>query len=172
MVVVSAIILLRAGELPNPTLLTYFNRLFLRDSFGLVPMPTLGLHWALYATYAAALLIAAVRFVRAHPDRTLTAMLAFAGTFGLGTGMYFVGRSSQFQLMLLFPALGVRARIGGVGHPALVEEGEGQAGGPGATAAARLRGPDRIRSDDLRARPRLAALEADRSPLDERPRSE
>jgi hypothetical protein len=102
-VVVSAVILLRAGELPNPSLLTYFNRLFLRDSFGLVPMPTLGLHWALYATYAAALLIAAVRFVRARPDRTLTAMLAFAGTFGLGTGMYFVGRSSQFQLMLLFP---------------------------------------------------------------------
>ena len=103
-VIVSAITLLRAGELPNPTLLTYFNRLFLRDSFGLVPMPTLGLHWALYATYAAALLIAAVRFVRTHPDRTLTAMLAFAGTFGLGTGEYFVGRSSQFQLMLLFPA--------------------------------------------------------------------
>src|SRR4029077_13382406 len=90
-VVVSAVILLRAGEVPNPTLLTYFNRLFLRDSFGLVPMPTLGLHWALYATYAAALLIAAVRFVRAAPDRTLTAMLAFAGTFGLGPGMYFVG---------------------------------------------------------------------------------
>ena len=103
LVIVCAITLLRAGELPNPALLTYFNRLFLRDSYGLVPMPGLGLHWALYATYAAALLIAAVRFVRADPDRTLTAMLAFAATFGLGTGMYFVGRSSQFQLMLVFP---------------------------------------------------------------------
>ncbi|HEY1236947.1 MAG TPA: hypothetical protein VGE91_01325 [Solirubrobacterales bacterium] len=103
-VIVCAITLLRTGELPDPALLTYFNRLFLRDSFGLEPMPGLGLHWALYATYTAALLLAAVRFVRAHPDRTLTAMLAFAGTFGLGTGMYFVGRSSQFQLLLLFPA--------------------------------------------------------------------
>ena len=33
-------------------------------------------------------------------------MLAFSGIFGLATGMYFVGRSSQFQLMLLFPGWG------------------------------------------------------------------
>jgi hypothetical protein len=103
-VLVSAVILIRSGELPDPTLLTYFNRLFLRYSYGLVPMPSLGLHWALYATYAAALLMAAVRYVRDDPDRTLTSMLAFSGAFGLGTAMYFVGRSSQFQLMLLFPA--------------------------------------------------------------------
>jgi hypothetical protein len=104
---VCAVILIRTGELPDPRLLTYFNRLFLRDSYGLVPMPSLGLHWALYATYAAALLTAAVRYVRNEPDRTLTAMLAFAGAFGLISGMYFVGRSSQFQLMLLFPAWGL-----------------------------------------------------------------
>ncbi len=102
-VLVCAVILIRTGELPDPTLLTYFNRVFLRDSFGLVPMPTLGLQWALYFTYAAALVMAAVRYVRDEPDRTLTAMLAFSGIFGLATGMYFVGRSSQFQLMLLFP---------------------------------------------------------------------
>lgn len=103
---VCAITLLRSGELPNPSLLTYWNRIFLKESFGLQAMPSLGLHWALYATYAAALLIAAVRYVRADPDRTLTAMLAFSGAFGLVTAMYFVGRSSQFQLMLLFPAWG------------------------------------------------------------------
>ena len=102
-VLVCVVILIRTGELPDPTLLTYFNRVFLRDSFGLVPMPTLGLQWALYFTYAAALVMAAVRYVRDEPDRTLTAMLAFSGIFGLATGMYFVGRSSQFQLMLLFP---------------------------------------------------------------------
>ena len=99
---VCIVVLLRTGELPDPSLLTYFNRLFLRDSYGLVPMPTLGLHWALYATYAAALVIASVRYVREEPDRTLTAMLAFAGAFGLVSGMYYVGRSSQFQLMILF----------------------------------------------------------------------
>jgi hypothetical protein len=104
---VCAVILIRTGELPDPRLLTYFNRLFLRDSYGLVPMPALGLHWALYATYAAALLMAAVRYVRNDPDRGLTAMLAYSGAFGLATAMYFVGRSSQFQLMLLFPAWGL-----------------------------------------------------------------
>ena len=104
---VCAVILIRTGELPDPRLLTYFNRLFLRDSYGLVPMPSLGLHWALYATYAAALLMAAVRYVRNEPDRALTAMLAYSGAFGLASAMYFVGRSSQFQLMLLFPAWGL-----------------------------------------------------------------
>jgi hypothetical protein len=104
---VCAITLLRAGELPSFELLSYFSRVFLRDAFGLEPMPFLGLHWALYATYLAALLVAAVRFVRRNPDRTTTAMLAFAGTFGFLTAMYFVGRSSQFQLILLFPAWGL-----------------------------------------------------------------
>jgi hypothetical protein len=105
--IVCAITLVRTGQLPDPTLLTYYNRLFLSSSYGLEPMPALGLHWALYATYAAAILIAAVRYVRNDPDRTLTAMLAFSGAFGLASGMYFVGRSSQFQLMLLFPAWGL-----------------------------------------------------------------
>jgi hypothetical protein len=103
LLVVCAITLIRTGELPDPALLTYFNRVFVRDAYGLQPMPTLGLHWALYATYAAALLTATVRYVRGNPDRVLTGMLAFSGVFGLVTGMYFVGRSLQYQLMLLFP---------------------------------------------------------------------
>jgi hypothetical protein len=98
--------LFRTGELPDPALLTYFNRLFLRDSYGLEPMSSLGMHWLLYATYVAALLMAAVRYVRNDPDRVLTAMLGFSSIFGLVTGMYFVGRSSQYQLMLIFPAWG------------------------------------------------------------------
>jgi hypothetical protein len=101
--VVSAVTLIRAGSLPDPALLTYYNRLFLRQSFGLLPMPSLGLQWALYATYAAALLTATARYVRDASDRTLTAMLAFTGAFGLVTGMYFVGRSAAFQLIILFP---------------------------------------------------------------------
>jgi hypothetical protein len=103
---VSLITLVRTGQLPDLSLLTYYNRLFLRDAFGLQPMPSLGVHWALYATYSAALLLAALRYVRRDPDRVLTGMLAFSAVFGLVTGMYFVGRSSQFQLMLLFPAWG------------------------------------------------------------------
>ncbi|MDX6607455.1 MAG: hypothetical protein QOD14_1995 [Solirubrobacterales bacterium] len=101
--IVCAITLVRAGSLPNPALLSYYSRLVLRQSYGLVPMPSLGLHWVMYATYAAALLTAAIRYVRVDPDRMLTAMLGFSGAFGLITGMYFVGRSIELQLMILFP---------------------------------------------------------------------
>ena len=104
--IVCAVTLIRAGALPDPALLTYYNRLFLREAFALVPMPSLGLHWAMYATYAAALIAAAVRHLREEENRTLTGMLAFSGAFGLVTGMYFVGRSAEFQLMLLFPVWG------------------------------------------------------------------
>ncbi len=104
--IVCAVTLIRAGELPDPALLTYYNRLFLREAFGLVPMPSLGLQWAMYATYVAALLTAAVRYLRDEENRALTGMLAFSGVFGLVTGMYFVGRSVEFQLMVLFPVWG------------------------------------------------------------------
>ena len=39
---VCAITLLRAGELPDLSLLTYFSRVFLREAYGLVPMPCAG----------------------------------------------------------------------------------------------------------------------------------
>jgi hypothetical protein len=104
---VCTITLVRTGELPDFSLLTYYSRLFLRESFGLAPMSSLGLHWALYATYSAVLVVTAVRYVRREPDRVLTGMLAFSGVFGLITGMYFVGRSLQIQLILLFPAWGL-----------------------------------------------------------------
>jgi hypothetical protein len=107
LVLVSAVTLIRAGELPDASFATYWSREFARDGYGLEPMPTLGLHWALYATYVAAILTAAVRQVRGDTDRTLTAMLAFAGIFGLLTGFYFAGRSLPYQLMLLFPVWGL-----------------------------------------------------------------
>ena len=102
--IVSIVTVARTSHLPDPSLLTYYSHLFLREAYALLPMPDLGLHWALYATYTGALLVAVVRWVQQAPDRTLTAMLAFSGCFGLVTGMYFVGRSSPLQLMILFPA--------------------------------------------------------------------
>jgi hypothetical protein len=102
-VIVSAVTLIRAGDLPKPVFLTYYSRLFLRESIALAPMQSLGVHWALFATHAGALLSAAIRYRRGDADRALTAMLAFAGAFGLVTGMYFVGRSVELQLMILFP---------------------------------------------------------------------
>ena len=104
---VSVVILVRAGALPDPKLLVYWTRIFAREGYGLLPMPELGLHWALYATYTGAILTAAVRCVNRAPDRTLTAMLAFSGVFGMALGQYFAGRSVAFQLLSLFPAWGL-----------------------------------------------------------------
>ena len=103
---VSAVTLVRAGALPNPSLLTYFSRLFASEGFGLVPMPALGLHIPMYLTFIGALIVSAVRHVRSTHDRTATAMLAYAGVFGLLASSYFAGRSLPWQLMLLFPVWG------------------------------------------------------------------
>ena len=103
---VSGVTLISAGELPDLGLLTHFTRIFVSESFGLVPMPTLGLHIPIYLTFVAALLLAAVRHVQGRDDRALTAMLAYAGVFGLLAGSYFAGRSLPWQLILLFPIWG------------------------------------------------------------------
>jgi hypothetical protein len=104
---VSVVTLMRAGELPDLGSLTYYSRLFAREAFGLAPMPTLGLHIGMYITFVAAILAAAVCYVQARHNSTLTAMLAYAGTFGLLTSLYFAGRSQPWQLMLLFPVWGL-----------------------------------------------------------------
>jgi hypothetical protein len=110
---VVAVILVRSGELPNPGLFAYVPRLTSRG-YGMVSMPDWGLHWALYVTYAAALLTASVRFARGAPDRTVTALLAFAGVFGLLTGGYFAGRSLPWQLWGLVPAWGLALGVLGL----------------------------------------------------------
>ena len=102
-----ALTLLRSGRLPDPELIAYWTRLFAREGYGLEPMPLLGLHIPMYLTFVAAILIAAVRRVRARSNRTLTAMLGYAGVFGLLASMYFAGRSLPWNLMLLFPVWGL-----------------------------------------------------------------
>jgi hypothetical protein len=112
---VAVVVLVREGQLPDLGSLTHYSDIFARQGFGLVPMPALGLHVAVYLTYVAAILVAAVRFVHRAENPTLTAMLAYAGVFGLLTGSYFAGRSLPWQLMLLFPiwglALALLARV-------------------------------------------------------------
>jgi hypothetical protein len=102
---VCAITLVHAGELPHPGLLTEFPRLF--GSTGLVaqPIPTLGLHLVLYATFAAAIGVAVAR-VASGAEALLTSMLAWSGVFGLIAGSYFVGRADTFKLTALFSAWG------------------------------------------------------------------
>ena len=99
---VSLLTLLRAGTLPHLGRLTAYARLFGIAGFGNLPTPLLGFHLAVLATFVAALASATVRAVDDAADRTLTGMLAWAGTFGLGTGAYFAYRSHPDTLIACF----------------------------------------------------------------------
>jgi len=102
---VSALTLAQAGSLPQFGRLTDYLRLFSVDGFGLVRITgVLGLHLAVYATYAAAVAVATVRAMRGAANRRLTGMLAWSALFGLGSGAYFIGRSSPETLTWTFPA--------------------------------------------------------------------
>jgi hypothetical protein len=101
---VSLLTLVAAGSLPDFGLLLEFPRVFGVDGFGMLPMPAFGFHLAVYVTFAAAIVVATVRALAGERDRLLTAMLAWAGVFGLGAGSYFAGRSHPQVLVDLFSA--------------------------------------------------------------------
>jgi hypothetical protein len=117
---VALLTLVVGGGLPHFGYLFTFPRLWARGGVTMLPMPALGFHLVLYATFAAALVVASVRAVvaaargaggdrvaaggRSATDRTLTAMLAWAGVFGLGASSYFAGRSHPEVLISLFSA--------------------------------------------------------------------
>ena len=75
---------------------------YLVGGWALQPMPTIGLHLAIFGTFAAALATAVVRWVSGKREALLTAMLAWSGVFGLGAGVYYVGRSEHLNLIALF----------------------------------------------------------------------
>jgi hypothetical protein len=101
---VALLTLVVVGSLPHLGYLFTFSRLWGIGGVTMLPMPTLGLHLALYATFAAAVVVATVRAVGGEQGRTLTALLAWAGVFGLGAGSYFAGRSHPEVLISLFSA--------------------------------------------------------------------
>lgn len=98
----SLLTLLRAGSLPHFGLLLEFGRLYGIGGWAQQPMPVLGLHVVLFLTFGAALVLAAVRVAQADEDRLLTAMLAWIGTFGLGTCLYYVARAHTMALFHFF----------------------------------------------------------------------
>ncbi len=102
---VSLLTLLRAGSLPQPARLVDYARTYAIGGFALMPIPgLLGLHLLVYLTYVGAIVVATVRAVRGAGNRVLTGMLAWAGVFGLGAGMYWVGRSHPVALKYQFSA--------------------------------------------------------------------
>jgi hypothetical protein len=105
LVLVSALTLLVAGRLPDADVgrLFVFSRLYGVYGFGNLPIsPAVGVHLAIYGTYAAAIAVAAVRALEGRDEPALTGALAWAGVFGLGTGAYFTGRSHPDVLVSLF----------------------------------------------------------------------
>lgn len=101
---VSAFTLLRAGALPDPGMLLEWPRIFGTLGWFSLPLPTLGLHLAVYATFAAAVAVAAVRWSRGDDDVLLTSMLAWSGVFGLLAGSYVIGRPDVQKLAAILAA--------------------------------------------------------------------
>jgi hypothetical protein len=101
---VCALTLVVAGSLPHFGWLFTFSRLWGVGGVTMLPMPALGFHLAVYVTFAAAVVVATVRALAGERDRALTAMLAWAGVFGLAAGSYFAGRSHPEVLIDLFSA--------------------------------------------------------------------
>jgi hypothetical protein len=99
---VALLTLVRAGALPHLGWALEFSKLYGVDGWALLPMPRLGLYLVVYLTFAAAIGTATVRLARRDADRTLTAALAWSGTFGLCAGAYFAGRSHPDVLIDLF----------------------------------------------------------------------
>lgn len=102
---VTALVLARAGEPPELGLISAYARLFAVGGFAMLPMkPLIGFSTVIFLTYAAALGTATVRALRREPDRLLTGLLAWSGIFGFGAGAYYMGRSHPEVLINMFPA--------------------------------------------------------------------
>jgi hypothetical protein len=103
-VLVSTLTLARTGALPEPDRLVEFARTYV-SGYAMMPIPgVLGVHLLIYLTYVTAIVVATVRQLRMARNRTLTGMLAWAGVFGLGAGVYWVGRSHPVALKHEFSA--------------------------------------------------------------------
>jgi hypothetical protein len=101
-VVVCVVTLAWAGALPQLSRLTEYSRIFAEGGYLLLHTPVGGLYLILYMTFAAALVIAALRYRDKAEDRTYTAALAFSGVLGLGAGDYYTGRTNPAGLVVLF----------------------------------------------------------------------
>jgi len=101
---IALLTLIRSGALPDPALLEEWPRIFTRLGWFSLAMPAVSLHLALYATFAATLLVVAVRLARDEEDVLLTGMLAWGGVFGLLAASYYTGRSDDLKLVSMFSA--------------------------------------------------------------------
>jgi hypothetical protein len=97
---VSLLTLVRAGSLPHLELLTRYGRVFVDGGAVNLPLPALGLHLLVSATFVAAAATAAVRLARGARGDLLAGMLAWCALFGLGASFYFYAYRSHPQVLI------------------------------------------------------------------------
>lgn len=104
----SLVALARSGSVPDFLRLAEFARFYGVAGYSVAPMPgVLGLPLVIYGTHAAAIVTAIVRVRSREPNRVATAMLMWAGLFGLGAAAYYVARSNAAMLPMMFSAWGL-----------------------------------------------------------------
>ncbi len=97
--------LIRAGSLPQLDVMVVYGRTFASGGYGNLPLPRLGFHLLMSATFVGAVAAAAARTRVRDPDAALTGMLAWSGIFGLGASIYYYAyRSHPATLVCLFSA--------------------------------------------------------------------
>ncbi len=101
---VVAVTLAHSGSLPDFGLALEFAKLYAVSGWAMLPMPHLGVHLIVYATFAAAIVAGTVRARSSGQDRVLTGLLVWSGVFGLGAAAYYAGRSHPEVLIDLFSA--------------------------------------------------------------------
>jgi hypothetical protein len=99
---VTLLTLARSGSLPRFGQLSEFSRFYLAGYSATPLHSVLGVHLALYLTFAAAIVTAAVRLRRRARGAVMTGMLLWNGAFGLATLSYFVAESGPTWLLASF----------------------------------------------------------------------
>lgn len=101
----------KSGEFPHWEQILLFQKTFALFGFFMMPMPNFGLQHLVYLTLMAALVAgfaqnAKVYTMLLQPERQLSGLLIFSGIYGLGAGMYYVGRSHPWTLIAIYPLAG------------------------------------------------------------------
>jgi len=101
---VSVVTLLRSGSPVRLSPLFLFARIYGLTGFGDLPTPTLGMHVVIYLTYIGAIGTATVRAITREHGSLLTGLLSWSGVYGLGIGVYYMGRSTPEAVVMMFSA--------------------------------------------------------------------
>ncbi len=96
---------LRSGSWPHWELIGDFQRAFAISGFYMLPMPRLGLQWALYLTFMTSVICGILGCLsRDTALRHSASICVYSGIYGLGCATYYVGRSHVDVLPAIFLA--------------------------------------------------------------------